>query len=541
MSLRKFISMAAVGVALFLVMGCAPSAQPAPSPQTPSDQSKPQEPKRGGTLNLVQTLGDPPSFDTQQESTGATTQAVHPSYDNLIRFDFNEPDKIVPDLAEKWTVSPDGKKYTFSLVKGVKFHKGQPFTSADVKFTIDRVMNPPKGMVSPRRDQFKAVTSVETPDANTVVINTSRPNPSLLAALSQGVLPIYSKTWIEASDPLIPQKEVNGTGPFIFKEWIRGTSVESVKNPDYWLNDLPYLDKIKQYLITDPNTSLAAFRTGQVDLFSIPAANRKQLTQEMAEKVNFTASEGEGFSAMIPNHKRKPWDDAKVRQALNLTVDRNVAIQVLQGGDGVPGAYLKTSGFWGLSPEELAKLPGYGKDKAKDIEDAKKLLTEAGLKPPMDVILLTRKLQSYIDTATVYADQIKKIGLNATIKPYETAEAYDIIRNGDYDLIAWGFGYSLEDPDAIYGEFVLCGAVRNWGNACTPEVDKLFEQQSQELDQNKRQQIVREMEKKALLANQMIVSHRSVGTTGLYKFVKGYTPHAATRNNQRFSYAWLDK
>ena len=530
---------------LAMALGCTPAAQP-PATEAPASgekpaAEKPQEPKRGGVLRLVQTLGDPPSLDTHQESTLATTQAVHPSYDNLVRFDFNEPDKLVPDLAEKWSVSPDGKAYTFNLVKGVKFHKGQPFTSADVKFTVERVMNPPKGMVSPRRDQFKAVTGIETPDDYTVVIKTSRPNPSLLAALAQGVLPIYSKTWVEANSSDIPQKEVNGTGPFIFKEYIRGTSVESVRNPNYWVKELPYLDGVKSFLITDPNTALAAFRTGEVMLFSIPAANREQIKQEMAAKVDFFPSEGEGFTALIPNGARKPWSEDKVKQALNLAIDRQAAIQVLQQGSGVPGAYLKTSGFWGLPQEELAKLPGYGKDKAKDIEDAKKLLSEAGLSTPVDIVMLTRKLQSYEQTAVFYADQLKKIGLNATIKQYETAQAYDIIRKGDFDLLSWSFGYSLEDPDAVYGEFVVCGAARNWGKACTPEVDALFEKQTQELDLNKRQQVVKEMERKALLANQMIVSHRSIGLTGLYKYVKGYTPHAASRNNQRFSYVWLDK
>lgn len=530
-----------------MVLGCTPAAQPpakeapAPAEKPAAEKPKEPEPKRGGVLSLVQTLGDPPSLDTHQESTGATTQAVHPSYDNLIRFDFNQPDKIVPDLAEKWDVSADGKKYTFHLVKGVKFHKGQPFTSADVKFTIERVMNPPKGMVSPRRDQFKAVTSIETPDDYTVVINTSRPNPSLLAALAQGVLPIYSKKWIEANDNDIPKKEINGTGPFKLKDYIRGVSVESVKNPDYWVKDLPYLDGIKQFLITDPNTALAAFRTGQVMMFSIPAANSEMVKQEMADKVTFFPSEGEGFTALIPNNKRKPWDDVRVKQALNLAIDRNAAIQVLQQGSGVLGAYLKTSGFWGLPQEELAKLPGYGKDKEKDIEQAKKLLAEAGLSTSMDIVMITRQLASYEQTAVFYADQLKKIGINATIRQHETTAAYDLIRKGEYDLISWGFGYSLEDPDAVYGEFVLCGAVRNWGNACTPEVDQLFEKQTQELDITKRQQLVKEMERKALLANQMIVSNRSIGLTGLYKYIKGYTPHAATRNNQRFSYVWLDK
>ncbi|MBI2886442.1 MAG: ABC transporter substrate-binding protein [Chloroflexi bacterium] len=535
----KLTSSLALATGTFLVaLACAPAAQPTPQSGGPQEVA---QPKSGGVLNLVQTLGDPPSFDTHQESTGATTQSVHPSHDNLVRFDWFEPEKIVPDLAEKWDVSADGRTYTFVLRKGVKFHNGDPFTSADVQFTLDRVMNPPKGMVSPRRDQFSAITSIETPDDSTVKITVKRPNPSLLAALSQGVLPIYDKKWIEAKGNDIPKKEINGTGPFKMKEYIRGVSIESERNPDYWVKGRPYLGGVKSYYITDPNTAMAAFRTGQVVMHSLEPGSIKQIKDELSDRVGFYPSEGEGFTALIPNSKRKPWSEPKVREALNLVIDRPAFIQVLRSGEGTVGAYMKISGAWGLPQEELLKLPGYGKDKAKDIERAKQLMAEAGLGAGMDVVILTRKLQSYIDTAVLFQDQLKKIGLNGTVKSYETSEAYDLIRKADYDLISWGFGYSLEDPDAVYGEFVVCNAPRNWGYACTPEVDALFEKQSQELDIAKRQALVREMERKAITSNAMILTHRSIGTTALYNYVKGYKPHAATRNNQRFVEVWLDR
>ena len=201
---------------------------------------------------------------------------------------------------------------------------------------------------------------------------------------------------------------------------------------------------------------------------------------------------------------------------------------------------MKGEGMWGLSQEELLKLPGYGKDKTKDLERAKKLLADAGYPNGFEASLIVRKTGT--DALGVFTvDQMKKLGLTARMRITDTTEAYDLIRNADYDMLVWGFGYSLEDPDAIFSEFVLCDSPRNWTYVCTPEVDALYEKQTKEVDLTKRKALVQEMERKAISSTNKMILYRSLGTTAVYKFVKGYVHYAATRNNQRFRDVWLDK
>src|SRR3990172_2555789 len=217
---RRIGLMTAAG-ALVFILGCAPSAQPAQPSGQPAEKPASGQPKSSGTLVLLMNeAGDPPTFDFHQESTSAVTETVGPSYDNLVRMDplDNQDATILPDLAEKWEVSIDGKTYTFTLRKGVKFHDGNPFTAADVKFTLERVMNPPKGVKSPRQTAFEPITAIQTPDDSTVVIQLKRPYSSLLVNLARGWMPIYSKKWLEEKGNNIPEKEIMGTGPFLVTE-----------------------------------------------------------------------------------------------------------------------------------------------------------------------------------------------------------------------------------------------------------------------------------------------------------------------------------
>lgn len=538
---RKFTSLlvTALGTgALAFVLGCAPAAQ------APSGGAQPgaAQPKSGGVMvHLMNQAGDPPSFDLHQESTSATTQTAGPLYDNLIMFNPLKPDEIVPDLAEKWELAPDGKTYTFHLVKGVKFHNGNPFTAADVKFTLERVMNPPKGVVSPRRDAFGAITSIETPDDYTVKVNLKRPNPSLLPNLAQGWMAIYDKEWVESKGQDAPKKEMMGTGPFKLKDYTRGTSLEVERNPSYWVQGRPYLDGVKTLVVPDPGTRLAAFRTGQVMTFGLNASDFKVLQQEMADKLDFESGPSLGFGSLYMNTKRKPFDDARVREALNLLVDRYAAIQVLAQGEGMIGGFMLPGGPWSLPEEEIRKFSGYAKDKATELERAKKLMAEAGLSSGFDATIMTRNSQGYIDLSVFIIDQLKKLNINAKVNPVETTIAYDLARKADYDLLTWTHGFALDDPDAVYGEFYNCEAPRNWSHLCTAEVDQLFERQSQEIDPAKRSALVLEMERKAIPTATKIITHWSTGRNASWKFVRDYVRHPSGYNNIRFRDVWFDK
>ncbi|MBI2886834.1 MAG: ABC transporter substrate-binding protein [Chloroflexi bacterium] len=533
------LALLAAGVTFAVTVGCGTPAQPAPSDGQPQAV---QAVKRGGVLVIpIGSAADPPSFDLHQESTSATSSTAGPLYDNLIVLDPLRPSEIVPDLAERWELSPDGKTYTFSLHKNVKFHNGNPLAAADVKFTLERVKDPPSGVRSPRRTAFDAVTSIETPNDYTVKLNLKRPSPSLLINLAQGWMGIYDKEWVEARGQDAPKKETMGTGPYKLKEYLRGTSVEVERNASYWVEGKPYLDGVKFLIIPDAGTRLAALRTGQLMMLDVSAIELRSLEQEMGDKLTIQRGVNLGFNSLSVNVKRKPFDDPRVREAVNIAIDRHGAVQVLAQGDGEAGGYMMPGGIWSLPQEELQKLSGYGKDKATDLERAKKLLAEAGYAAGFDARINTRNLQGYVDLSVFLIDQLKKVGLNVDAKFYETAQAYDLAEKGDFDLLPWTHSAGLDDPDSIYGEFYTCSAPRNWGRLCSAEVDALFERQSQEVDPVKRKALMLELERKAIPTASRIITHWSRFRNVSWSYIKNWVRHPNTDNNYRYRDLWLDR
>ena len=189
-----------------------------------------ETPRRGGVFALNLT-GDLPNFDPISNTTGTVLTAIGPCYNGLVINDPQNPDKIIGDLAQSWEMSPDGKALTFRLVGGVKFHDGKPMTSADVKTSFDYVRNPPAGLVSPRKGALAAVTEIQTPDERTVRFVLSRPSPSLLANLAAGWMVVMPKHILDAKGSM--KGDVIGTGPYVWKTYARGVSVELARNPDY--------------------------------------------------------------------------------------------------------------------------------------------------------------------------------------------------------------------------------------------------------------------------------------------------------------------
>ncbi|MBI2887280.1 MAG: hypothetical protein HYY02_08730 [Chloroflexi bacterium] len=528
-----------------LVIGCAPAAQPAQPPAGAGDSAQGGvQPKYGGVLALIETT-EAPTFDLHQESTVAVTSPVGPAYDNLVRFDPQDRNdaKIIPDLAEKWTISQDGASYTFTLRKGVQFHNGNPFTTADVKFSLERVMDPPKGIKSPRRPALEPIAAVEAPEDATVVIRLKRSYASLLPNLAQGWMAMYDQEWVKATGDDAPAKQVMGTGPFLFKQYSRGTEVLLEKNPNYWNKGRPYLDGIRILIVPDPNTGIAAFRTGQIHIHNgLNTFDTEKFKSEFGEKMVFERIGTINWGTLFMNTTRKPYDNPKVREALYLAISRQDAIKVVAQGDGLLGGYMRPGGPWSLPDEEIRRLPGYGEDKTQDLARAKQLLAEAGFPNGYEALIKTRQSQSYIDHAIFIVDQLKRIGVNATMKPYETAQIYDIMDKGDFDLGTWpGMAVALDDPDALYSEMYLCNSPRNWSRLCSPEVDELFAKQSRELDPAKRKALVLQMERTAVPQASKIITSWGIGRTAYYSFVKGYTRHAGSYNNIRHDQVWLDK
>jgi len=237
----------------------------------PQAQGAPKkDPVKGGTLaNMLG--GDPPNLDLHANSTYLVNHSMSPVFNQLVQFNpeiaKEAPETVVADLAKSWEQSGDGLKYTFKLEQDVTFHDGKPFSSADVKATLDRVASPPKGTISPRQDSLEVLDKVETPDASTVVISLKRPAPSLMPILAQGWMGIYNAQDIASGFDF--KLKANGTGPFKLKEYIRGNRLVLEANPTYFVKGLPHLAGITTYIMPDAGARLSAFQSGQVNFSSL--------------------------------------------------------------------------------------------------------------------------------------------------------------------------------------------------------------------------------------------------------------------------------
>ncbi len=200
------------------------------------------KPRHGGELVFV-VPSEPPSYDAHQEETFGVIHPMAPHYNTLLRVDPNDRTgtKPVGDIAESWTVSKDGLTYTFKIRRGVKFHDGSELTSKDVKASYDKILKPPAGVKSLRKEAYESIASVDAPDAGTFVVKLKYPEPSILLNLASPWNWIY-KADLLAKDPHWYEKNVMGTGPFTFVEHVKGSHWVGKKNPNYWDKGKPYLD-----------------------------------------------------------------------------------------------------------------------------------------------------------------------------------------------------------------------------------------------------------------------------------------------------------
>src|SRR5262245_1830228 len=220
-----------------------------------------EQPRYGGTFLSVGVEATP-LFDMHQTSFGGVYAATAPAYNCLVRTSPYDPMalEVVPELAQSWDISPDGQTITFHLHQGVKWHDGMPFSSADVVYTIERIMHPPPNMVSPRGPVFQAlIARVEAPDAQTVIVYGKGPSPLLLSLFANGWNVMIPKHIVE-QDPINAQKtQVIGTGPFRLKTPPTSSLWQYERNPDYFLKGLPYLYALEIHLILDPQALATAF------------------------------------------------------------------------------------------------------------------------------------------------------------------------------------------------------------------------------------------------------------------------------------------
>lgn len=509
-----------------------------------------QPPKRGGTLR-VSNGGDPPDFDVHQTVTYLTQFVGAPCYSNLLRADVGDPTKLVPDLAEKWDVSADGKIVTFQLRDGVVFHNGLPLTADDVKYSLDRIRKPPKGIVSPRKGQLANVEEIEARGPRTVVIHLGQPQSDFLSLVANPFNVVYSK---KVGEPLDQsgqglKRQIVGTGPFRLAQAVEGQLYEVVRFDKYF-GPAPHLDRIQFFPIKGEIERGVALQGKRIDAcFFFP--NQSVLT--MLEKIpGMTALRRPNpiFINLIPNVKRKPFDDLRVREALSLAIDRDAFIKTV---GPLAGAFYHSLGLmppkssYSLSPAEVKQfagydtLPGLGGSIAANRQRAIALLEQAGVPKGFKIVIPTRAdVPAFRDGAINVASQLKTVGLDATVDIRDAGAFYQLEVKGDFQLIVHSVAIAGTQPDQIFGEGYTSFGGRNYGGWKDEALDGRYRQQSMERDPNKRIELVRQFQL-AFLKTQYQVNLAWVGYGAAYwNTVKGWTPMTELYANMQLGNVWLE-
>src|SRR6266849_3210719 len=288
-----------------------------------------ETPRRGGVL-LAAIAADAPSLDPHQEQTFATIEMVAPLYSTLIQIDPLSYPKIIGDAASEWKIASDGLTYTFKLRQGIRFHDGSTLTAADVKATYDKIVFPPEGVRSIRKNAYGAIASVEAPDPATVVFKLKFPSASLLGNLASPWNVIYPKKYLDR-DPNYFKTNVVGSGPFKLKNYTRGSTFEGERNPDYFVKDRPYLDGYKFFISTETSVRAAALRSGRawIEFRTMPLAEAEAIRKTLGDKVVVQDTPATGLFGIAMNQTTKPFTDIRVRKALTLGLDRYTASRVL--------------------------------------------------------------------------------------------------------------------------------------------------------------------------------------------------------------------
>src|SRR5215475_5876254 len=356
-------------------------------------------PKRGGVLRYGIT-SRPPHFDVHQSGTINSLGCQGCMFDNLVRRDPRDSGKtIIPDLAHSWQISKDGKTYTFFLRKDVQFHDGAEFTADDVKATYDRIVKPPAGISIPRSILFTSVNEIVVRDKHTIEFRLSDPRPPnfIMSGFASGWNVIFRKKTLEDNNYNLRRVlDIPGTGPFKSKRRVENEVWVMERNPNYWNKGLPYLDGIEFYHALPFSPELgSAVLAGRTDYARIvdPITARKAKETAGMSSLNFYQSVIQGT---WPNAKKKPFDDARVRRAVHLVLDKHVLVDVVK--DVAPmmvGGFIYPFSDFATPLDELVKRPGYQADPGKAIEEAKSLMSAAGYKGGAPLDFLVRDVATF--------------------------------------------------------------------------------------------------------------------------------------------------
>ena len=509
-----------------------------------------EEPKHGGTLTYMIPADAPPSFDGHRESTYATVHSVAPFYSVLIRVNPDNPADTTNFVCDLCTVIPqpsdDGKTYAFKIRQDVKFHDGSQLTAADISASYNKIIYPANGQLSARSSSYMMVDSVEAPNPSTVVFHLKFATSAFLPALADPFNFIYQKAVLD-KDPRWYEKNILGSGPFKFVDYQVGQSIKGERYADYYHKGLPHLDGFTGIYADKQAVRVEAIRADRaaIEFRSMPPSARDELVKALGDKITVQESDWNVASAVTPNHKRKPFDDPRVRRALTLAIDRwhgapaisKIAIVKTVGGIVFPGSPLAAS------REELEQLAGFWPDIEKSRAEARRLLKDAGAEG-LSFELLNRNVdQPFKYVATWLIDEWSKVGLQVKQRVVPSGPWFDAMRNGDFDVVLEAPGHGMVNPLLdLQKALPATVASENYGNYDDPQEVDIYEKMLHETDPARQRTMMRQFEKLVLddqthmmwvLWWHRVVPYRS--------YVKGFKIAPTHFINQDLAQIWLDK
>ncbi len=508
-----------------------------------AQNASPAQPVRGGTLIVA--IDPEPSSLTATFNNQYSNRTISANiFDGLLRYDDNYQPQ--PNLAESWSVSPDGKSITFKLRPGVKWHDGQPFTSEDVRYSALEVW---KKVHSRGRSTFATLTDVETPNALTAIFRLSAPSQVILNAFDGAesqVLPAHIFAGKDIRTNPASAKPI-GTGPFKFQKWERGQYVELVRNPDYWNKGKPYLDRLIYRFIPDASARSAALESGEVSYIpfaGVPFADIARLKQN--PNLSFD-SRGYSYAAqtyfLAFNLRNKYLEQQKVRQAFAHVIDRQRLIDTVWYGQSKPE--------YSVIPSSLTRyfsndVPHYD----LNIDKANQLLDEAGFKRQADGTRFTLRL--YTDPASSQAllvgeflrQSLSKVGVKLQYIPLDNATfTRKIYTDYDFDVVFQGWGIMLDPQMGLTRVYDSKAQTRGvpYANAfgySNPAMDEIIHRYESEVDPQKRVQDFHDFQRLAMTDLPLIPIMQAPFFTAWNKKLHGVDLSPAGAHNG-FRDAWL--
>jgi peptide/nickel transport system substrate-binding protein len=505
--------------------------------------------KQGGVLTIPH-IDSPPSPSIQEEATASVVIPFMPLFNNLVLFDQHIPrhslETIRPELASAWVWGEDGTALTFTLQKGVTWHDGKPFTSADAKCTWDMVsgLAPGKMRKSPRQAWFANLKEITVNGDHEVTFHLKRPQPSFIGLLASGWSPVYP---CHVSSAAMRTKPI-GTGPFRFVDYRLNEGMRLERNPTYWKKGLPYLDGIEYRIVSNRATRMLGFVAGTFDM-TYPTDVTVSLLRDIKSQAPQAQCEMRRTNVntnLIINRDVPPFDNADLRRALALAIDRKAFNDIINEGQGRIGAAMlpPPEGVWGMPDDMLHTLTGYDPDVAKNREEARAIMRRLGYSPEkmLKTKIFTRNINTFRDPALILNDQLKDVFIDADLDVVDTPQYYSRVFKKDFTIGLNLTGSALDDPDQNFYENFACGSLRNYTNYCNPALEKDFDRQSMEADEAKRRAMVWDIERK--LADDVVrpIIYHDVGAACWQPYVKNMTIMVnSIYNGWRWEDVWLDK